>query len=65
MLVRRPGAQSEFQFIPNVGLRSGLCTDYLSSSTSNLGKPSLHGAQFMHRSIVMLERNLGLYVPVQ
>lgn len=50
--VRKPGAQSMFQFIQKlfIGLSSGLCEDHLISST-----PTHHGPGFVHEGIVMLE----------
>lgn len=35
----------------SMGLRSGFC-----ANTSNLGKPCLHGAHFVHRGIARLEQ---------
>ncbi|MCI4394312.1 hypothetical protein PGIGA_G00167270 [Pangasianodon gigas] len=50
--------QSVFQFIPKVfsGVEVRALSRTLEFFHSNFGKPCLHGARFVYRSIVMLEQ---------
>lgn len=52
----------------DVQLHSGQVRDLcrkLSFLHSNIGRPCLHGAGFVHRGSVMLHHDLGLLVPLK